>query len=88
MIGGFICGNAGCIPESLGFVTGRACDWSIVIMIVRYLWCAMVKAAVILGSTSISWLWKSRAGRSCMLPMCLWLCLKLVVNSPFAEGDF
>ena len=38
----------------------RVCDWSIVMITIRYLQCAMAKAAVMLGSNFISWLWKSR----------------------------
>ena len=53
--------STGCIPESGGFVTSRFCDQSIVMTIVTYLLCAMAKAAVMLGSTSIFWLQKSRA---------------------------
>ena len=81
MITGFTCRSAGCIPESAGFMTSRVCDWDIVMVIVRYLCCSMAKSAVILGSTSISRFWESRA----YSPLCS---SYVSVATPKAGGGF
>ena len=75
------------ISVSAGLMTSRVCDLSIVIMIMTYLWCAVGKAAVIFGLTSVSWLQKSRTGWTLCSSYVVWLCLRLVMNSPFAEVD-
>ena len=42
-------GITGCIPEGTNFITSQVCDQSIVITIVRYLWCAAAKSATLLA---------------------------------------
>ena len=60
MIVWFTCGSAGCIPKGMGFITSEVCDLSIVMMIVRYLWCTVANVATTLDFISILWLWKYR----------------------------
>ena len=55
-------GSASHIPEGMSFITSRVHDWNTVMMSVRYFWCAVAKAGMMVNSTSCSLLGKSGAG--------------------------